>query len=198
MIIGSTSVKDYEMDEAKKLEADDIYYARSIPRRSLLSYNMITFHNIGINEMLFSRGKKGGSLMELACGQASDLYRWLGGGFKFVLGIDIVKDNIYKANDGAYARMLKEFGKSFRTRGQEEMRFPDIVFAAGDCSLDIRSGEAGVDEESKKLLRLVMRKDNKRFDEFYKYVVGKGADKFDMITCLFAIHYFFEIGRAHV
>ena len=37
-----------------------------------------------------------------------------------------------------------------------------------------------------------MRKDNKRFDEFYKYVVGKGADKFDIITCLFAIHYFFE------
>ena len=192
MIIGSMNIKDYETDEAKKLEADDIYYARSIPRRSLLSYNMITFHNIGINEMLFSRGKKGGSLMELACGQASDLYRWLGAGFKFVLGIDIVKDNIYKANDGAYARMLKEFGKSFRTRGQEEMRFPDIVFAAGDCSLDIRSGEAGVDEESKKLLRQVMRKDNKRFDEFYKYVVGKGADKFDMITCLFAIHYFFE------
>jgi len=193
MITGRINMKDGEdLEEAKKLEADDIYYSRSIPRKTLLSYNMITFHNICINDMLFSKIKKGGSVLEMACGQASDLHRWLSAGLKFVLGIDIVKDNIYNAKNGAYSRVVKEYGRSFKQRGQEQIKFPDIAFAVGDCTLDIRTGEAGMDEESKKLLRMLMKKDNKRYEEHYKNIVGKGADKFDAITCLFAIHYFFE------
>jgi SAM-dependent methyltransferase len=193
MITGGIDMKDGEdLEEAKKLDADDIYYSRSIPRKTLLSYNMITFHNIGINDMLFTKVKKGGSVLEMACGQASDLHRWLSSGLKFVLGVDIVKDNIYNAKNGAYARVVREYSRSFKQRGQEQVKFPDIAFAVGDCTLDIRSGEAGMDEESKKLLKMIMKKDNKRYEEHYKNIVGKGADKFDAITCLFAIHYFFE------
>jgi hypothetical protein len=116
----------------------------------------------------------------------------LSSGLKFVLGVDIVKDNIYNAKNGAYARVVREYSRSFKQRGQEQVKFPDIAFAVGDCTLDIRSGEAGMDEESKKLLKMIMKKDNKRYEEHYKNIVGKGADKFDAITCLFAIHYFFE------
>ena len=193
MITGGIEMKEGEdLEEAKKLEADDIYYSRSIPRRTLLSYNMITFHNIGINDMLFTKIKKGGSVLEMACGQASDLHRWLSNGLSFVLGVDIVKDNIYNAKNGAYARVVREYGRSFKQRGQEQVKFPDIAFAVGDCTLDIRSGDAGMDEESKKLLRMIMKKDSKKYNEHYKNVIGRGADKFDAITCLFAIHYFFE------
>jgi len=193
MITGGVDMKEGEdLEEAKKLEADDIYYSRSIPRKTLLSYNMITFHNIGINDMLFTKMKKGGNVIEMACGQASDLHRWLNTGLRFVLGVDIVKDNIYNAKNGAYARVVREYGKSFRQRGQEQVKFPDIAFAVGDCTLDMRSGEAGMDDESKKLLKMIMKKDNKKYEEHYKYIVGRGADKFDAITCLFAIHYFFE------
>jgi len=193
MITGGIDMKEGDdLEEAKKLEADDIYYSRSIPRKTLLSYNMITFHNIGINDMLFTKMKKGGNVIEMACGQASDLHRWLNTGLRFVLGVDIVKDNIYNAKNGAYARVVREYGKSFRQRGQEQVKFPDIAFAVGDCTLDMRSGEAGMDEESKKLLKMIMKKDNKRYEEHYKNIVGRGADKFDAITCLFAIHYFFE------
>lgn len=193
MIMGGVDMKEGEdLEEAKKLEADDIYYSRSIPRKTLLSYNMITFHNIGINDMLFTKMKKGGNVIEMACGQASDLHRWLNTGLRFVLGVDIVKDNIYNAKNGAYARVVREYGKSFRQRGQEQVKFPDIAFAVGDCTLDMRSGEAGMDDESKRLLKMIMKKDNKKYEEHYKYIVGRGADKFDAITCLFAIHYFFE------
>jgi hypothetical protein len=193
MITGGISIKDGDdLEEAKKLEADDIYYSRSIPRKTLLSYNMITFHNIGINDMLFTKVKKGGNVLEMACGQASDLHRWISSGLKFVLGVDIVKDNIYNAKNGAYARVIREFGKSFRQRGQEQVKFPDIAFAVGDCTMNLRNGEAGMDEESKKLLKMIMNKDNKKYSEYYKNIVGRGAEKFDAITCLFAIHYFFE------
>jgi 2-polyprenyl-3-methyl-5-hydroxy-6-metoxy-1,4-benzoquinol methylase len=191
MIMGNAII-NADIMEGKTLEADDIYYARGIPRRYLLSYNMITFHNIGINERLYMRSKNKGSLLELACGQASDLSRWMNAGYKFVLGIDLSKDNIYKANDGAYARMLKEYNRFNRERRVEKGFFPNIAFVAGDCSGDIKTGDAGVDDESKELLRVIMNRNQEKIKSYYKHIASKGVEGFDVITCMFAIHYFFS------
>ena len=195
LIIGSTKLKMKDTDEdieGKALEADDIYYSRGIPRRSLLSFNMITFHNIGINEKLYLKSKNRENLLELACGQASDLSRWINANYKFVLGLDLAKDNIYKANDGAYARIIREFGKFNKNKGVEKGYFFNSAFAAADCTVDIKSGNAGVDNDSKELLKIIMNKQSKNIKPHYKYIAGKGADGFDTITCMFAIHYFFE------
>jgi len=195
LIVGATTLHDKDVSseiQGKSLEADDIYYTRGIPRRSLLSYNMITFHNIGINERLYMIPEKRNSLLELACGQASDLSRWLRGNYNFVFGIDYAKDNIYKANDGAYARMIKEFNRFNKERSKEKGFFPNIVFAAGDCALDIKSGASGVDDESKEVMRIVMNSNYKINKPHYKHIIGKGANKFDVVTCMFALHYFFE------
>jgi len=194
MIVGSAKLLIRDINEeiqGKELEADDVYYARGIPRRSLLSYNMISFHKTIINERLYSIPKNRNALLELACGQAGDMSRWISADYKFVLGIDFAKNNIYKANDGAYARVIKEYNRLMKTRGVEKSYFLNTAFAAGDCALDIRSGEAGVDEESKELLKLVMNNNNKNVKPHYKYIAGKGASKFDAVTCMFAIHYFF-------
>jgi 2-polyprenyl-3-methyl-5-hydroxy-6-metoxy-1,4-benzoquinol methylase len=192
MIMGNALINADNLLEGKPLEADDVYYSRGIPRRYLLSYNMLVFHNIGINEKLFMRSKNKGSLLELACGQASDLSRWLNSGYKFVLGVDLSKDNIYKANDGAYARMLKEYARFNKDRRVEKGFFPNIAFAAGDCGIDIRSGDAGVDEESKELLRIIMNPNQNKVKPYYKHIASKGAGGFDVITCMFAIHYLFS------
>jgi hypothetical protein len=198
IIIGSTQIKMRDIDEeiqGKELEADDIYYSRGIPRRSLLSYNMVSFHNLGIKESLYLKSKNRNSLLELACGQAGDMPRWINADFKFVLGVDFAKDNIYKANDGAYSRVVKEFAKFNKNKGIEKGYFFNSAFAAGDCSLDIRSGEAGVDDESRELLKIVMNISNKNMKAHYKYIAGKGANGFDAVTCMYAIHYFFESER---
>jgi 2-polyprenyl-3-methyl-5-hydroxy-6-metoxy-1,4-benzoquinol methylase len=195
MIVGATNIYDRDIDDdiqGKLLEADDVYYARGIPRKSLLSYNMITFHKTIINESLYKKPKHKNALLELACGQAGDMSRWISADYKFVLGIDFAKDNIYKANDGAYARVIKEFNRFNRVRSVEKGYFLNTAFAAGDCALDIRSGEAGVDEDSKELLKIVMNNNNKNVKPYYKYIAGKGALKFDAVTCMFAIHYFFK------
>jgi hypothetical protein len=177
--------------EGKVLEADDVYYSRGIPRRFLLSFNMITFHNVGVNEMLYSKAKQNGTLLELACGQGSDLARWISANFKFVLGLDLAKDNIYKANDGALARLLKEYSKFNKIKKTEKSYFPNIIFAAADCTKDIKSGDAGVDDDSKELIRIIMN-NTKNVKTQYKYIAGIGANQFDTISCLFAIHYFFQ------
>lgn len=191
MIMGNTIINADNLLEGKTLEADDVYYSRGIPRRYLLSYNMITFHNIGINEKLYLRSRNRGSLMELACGQASDLPRWLNSGYKFILGIDLSKDNIYKSNDGAYARVLKEYNRFNRDRKVEKGFFPNIAFVAGDCAGNIKTGDAGVDEDSKELLRTIMNPYQAKIKPYHKHIASKGAGGFDVITCMFAIHYFF-------
>jgi len=195
LIIGNTSLLDRDVSseiQGKSLDADDIYYARGIPRRSLLSYNMTTFHNIGIKEKLYLLPQKRNSLLELACGQAGDLSRWLKGNYNFIFGIDYAKDNIYKANDGAYARVLKEFNRFNKEKKDDKVFFPNIVLAAGDCALDIKSGASGVDDESKELMRVVMNSNVKINKSHYKYISGKGINKFDAVTCMYAVHYFFE------
>ena len=146
LIMGSARLLERDISseiQGKSLEADDIYYSRGIPRRSLLSYNMTTFHNIGIKEKLYLMPEKRNSLLELACGQAGDLSRWLKGRYNFIFGIDYAKDNIYKANDGAYARVLKEFNRFNKEKKDDKVFFPNIVLAAGDCGLDIKSGASG-------------------------------------------------------
>ncbi len=195
LIIGASKLLDRDVSseiQGKSLEADDIYYSRGIPRRSLLSYNMTTFHNLGIKDKLYLLPQKRSSLLELACGQAGDLSRWLKGNYNFIFGIDYAKDNIYKANDGAYARVLKEYSRFSKEKKDDKTFFPNIVFAAGDCSLDIKNGESGVDDDSKELMKLVMNTKYKTNKSHYKYIVGKGANKFDAVTCMYAIHYFFE------
>ena len=194
MIVGNAQLLSRDISEeiqGKELEADDIYYARGIPRRSLLSYNMISFHKIIINERLYTIPKNRNTLLELACGQAGDLSRWIKADYKFVLGIDFAKHNIYKANEGAYARVIKEFNYANKTKGGEKGYFLNTAFAAGDCAVDIRSGEAGVDDDSKQLLKIVMNNNNKNIKPYFKHIAGKGAGKFDAVTCMFAIHYFF-------
>ena len=195
LIIGSSRLLDRDISseiQGKTLEADDIYYSRGIPRRSLLSYDMMTFHNIGIKEKLYLLPKKRNSLLELACGQAGDLSRWLKGNYNFIFGIDYAKDNIYKANEGAYARVLKEYNKFNKEKKDEKTFFPNIVLAVGDCSLDIKSGTSGIDNESKELMKLVMNSNFKTNKQYYRHIVGKGINKFDVVTCMYAIHYFFE------
>jgi len=193
LIIGSKSLFDRDViNEVKELEADDVYYTRGIPRKSLLSYDMMTFHNLVINEMLYAKPKNKNSLLELACGQASSLSRWINEGYNFIFGIDYAKDNIYKPLEGSYARILNEYNKFLRDKKGEKVFFPNIAFAVGDCSLDIKTGVAGVDTESKELMKIVLNNNYKTNKSHYKYIIGRGANKFDVVTCMFAIHYFFE------
>jgi hypothetical protein len=69
-----------------------------------------------------------------------------------------------------------------------------MAFAVGDCTLDIKTGEAAIDPESKELLKLIMNPIQKRqnFEPYERALVGRCKDKFNVVSCLYAIHYFFE------
>lgn len=200
MITGNQPVFNKEVSDIpdeRLLDTDDIYYSRNIPRECLLSVHMLNFHNQGVKKQLYEKPAKKGTLLELCCGEAGDLNRWLDSGYSFILGVDLVKKNIYNPKSGCYARMLKRRGQYMRTIDPKETKkiyYPDMVFAAGDCSVPIKNGKAAAaigDKDSEDILKIVMNK-HSHVASHLKYVVGKGADGFDAISCMFAVHYFFE------
>jgi hypothetical protein len=196
MITGTSSgvVDVPDTLEERLLGTDDVYYKRDIPRMHMLSVHMLNFHNNAIKRKLYQRSKKRDSLMELACGMAGDMPRWRDCGYRFVLGVDLVRDNITKPREGAYARMLSQRRAVTNiVAGVEETIYPDTVFVVGDCAKPIHSGTAaeGVDEDSVKLLR-VMYRGNGHVENHMRHIVGRAAKGFSVVSCQFAIHYFFK------
>ena len=186
--------------DVTELNAEDIYYSRTIQNDARLSHHMLVFHNHGVKDLLYSKPPRKGSIVELACGQGGDLNRWIKNDYRFVLGVDLVKNNIYSPNHGAYARLLKERKRFFiNMKNNPNVRFPDMVFAVGDCSKSIVTGECAVneiperdDKDSYKVLKMVFGKGNKNNDTQFNRIVGKGVNGFDACSCMFGIHYFFK------
>ena len=197
-IIGNEVIVN-NMDIAE-LSATDIYYSRTLQNDARLSHQMLVFHNHGVKEMLYSKPVRKGSIVELACGQGGDLNRWIKNEYRFVLGVDLVKNNIYSPNHGAYSRLLRERKRFFiNMKNNPNVRFPDMVFAVGDCAKSIITGECAInddpaidDKESYNVLKMVFSKGNKNNDTQFNRIIGKGLNRFDVCSCMFGIHYFFK------
>jgi hypothetical protein len=184
--------------EERLLGIDDVYYARDIPRQFMLSVHMLDFHNQGIKKMLYSRipENRRDSLLELACGMAGDLPRWRDYGYRFIMGVDISRDNITNPRQGAYARMLKQKqGLKLVVDGVEQIIYPKTVFLIGDCAKKFETGEAaGEDMESKEMFRILYTTEGQEraAPHYMRNYIGIAANGFSLISCMFAVHYFFE------
>ena len=182
--------------DISELNSNDDYYSRTLQNEARLSHYLYVFHNHGIKDMLYSKPIKKRSIVELACGQAGDFSRWNVNGYSFVLGVDLVKNNIYNPKDGAYARLLKE-KKTHDGRMRTKNRH--YVFAVGDCCKPIKTGECAIsndptrdDKDSYHVLKLVFSGKNKKNETQFNNIIGKGKDGFDVCSCMFGIHYFFK------
>jgi len=204
MIVGNEEIKTINNEMIDNvLETDDIYYERNIPFNKI-SNSMLLFHML-IKSSLYNRPELfkpanrniniRGALLELACGQAGDLNNWKYSKYSFVLGLDLVKSNIYSSK-GSYAKLIKEHRKqlTYNNKTGKNFSLVDMAFAVGDCTLNIKTGEAAIDPESRELLKIVMNPVTKQqnLNTYERILAGKGKDKFNAISCMFAIHYFFE------
>jgi hypothetical protein len=91
--------------------------------------------------------------------------------------------------------MLKR-RKQYMTKveGAEKINYIDMVFVVGDCTANLKDGTAAAivnDPESEKILKLVLNK-QKSVQNHLKYIAAKGSNGFDAVSCMFAVHYFFQ------
>jgi hypothetical protein len=163
----------------------DVYYNKY---GKSLTKPLRDFHNLYVkNKLITGVARRGGTLIDLAVGKGGDIPKWITAKLKFVLGIDVSKDNIENRLDGACARYLN-YNKRFS-------HMPKALFINGNSKLHIRSGEALVSEKGKEIMNAVIGKGPKDKTKlgagvYNQYSIGK--DGFNVVSCQFAIHYFFE------
>ena len=135
-------------------------------------------------------GGEGKTLMDVACGVAGDLHNWLRADVRFVLGIDYAAKNIMDSKDSAYTRYM---GVAVERGGLDAI--PPMVFAIADSTKPLVDGTAGDNDQEKDILRSVFGK-VKPVGSVPAFVEEVGASRLkmgaDCISCMFAIHYFFE------
>ena len=165
---------------------DDVYYNRmkgETHTRSLRDY-----HNLVVKKHLIDTvAQPGNTLIDFAVGKAGDFPKWINSRLSFIYGIDFSRDNIENQINGACVRYLK--------KKSEYRNIPYTVFLHGDSSKNIRNGEAIFSERHKSINNAIFGegpKDKTALGNGIYNVYGKGHDGFQISSCQFAIHYFFE------
>lgn len=171
---------------------EDIYFSSTLDRYKYASLTMKNFHNEYIKKReLLLKMQKGSTVFDIACGKAGDLKKWIDAGFSKVMGIDVVRDNIENRKNGAYARTLEA-----RTKFGVSDKKAQFVYLTADASKKINTEyvENMDDEDDKYVAKVLMgiTRPSQIQDETMVKYSGFMKGGFDVISCQFAIHYFFE------
>lgn len=171
------------IEASKELSASDAYYVKDVDVSAKLPF--MYFHNQIVKWELYRsvapawadlrtterellkirqppRVRPEGFLLELASGRAADAYKWQDARFKTVVGLEYSEPNI----DLSYNRMNQVNGYK-----------PEYSFIWADCAKTIfPSYSAAMDGDARKRMTEVLPA---------KYMA-------DVVSCQFAIHYFFK------
>jgi hypothetical protein len=169
---------------------DDVYYNRRTTEST--TRGLRDFHNLYVKMRLINGpSNRKDTLIDFAVGKAGDLSKWRAAKLGFVFGVDISKDNIMNRQDGACARYLTEsskYGGIF-----------DALFLHGNSAQNIRSGAAFDGHKEKMIAHAIFGEGPKvRADlgaNVYK-AYGIAQEGFNISSCQFAVHYFFENVRS--
>jgi len=170
----------------EEISNDDVYY--NVITKSNIVRGLRDFHNLFVkNKLIKSVSKRGDTLIDFACGKGGDFPKWISAQLSFVFGIDLAKDNLENRVDGACARYLN-YRKDFRN-------MPYALFVNGNSSQNIASGAAMLNDRAIQTTKAVFGHGTKDASILGAGVArqwGKGADGFNIASCQFALHYFFE------
>jgi len=162
---------------------DDVYYNKF--SGSSKTRGLRDFHNLFVKKILItSVSRRNDILIDYACGKGGDFSKWIVAKLSFVFGIDVSKDNLENRLDGACARFLN-YRKKFK-------HVPYALFVNGDSSLNIRSGLAMKNDKAVQITKAVFGQGPKDLGKGVAKQYGKGEDGFQISSCQFALHYFFE------
>ena len=171
-------------------ENESVYYNRNQNTRK--SQALRDFHNLYVKHLLIRQiSNKKDTLIDYAVGSGGDLPKWVDSELSFVFGIDIMRDNIHNRIRGACARYLNQL--------KIKKNIPNCLFVNGNSGLNIRNGDAykqpfGTKKDSE-ISNAIFGNGPKDQDSLGKNVYkkyGAVSDGFNVSSCQFALHYFFE------
>lgn len=161
------------------------------PKKEYLTKPMRAFHNYLKYKLLriATDDVSNVSLMDLCSGKLSDMRKWKVNKVKFAVSIDNSAENIHNIVDGSSVKILKQSEKDSELRKLAH----NTMIIYGDCSKNISNGSAGLDLLNQYYLNILYGNQeisgvNTKLEKLW----GRAQQKFDIITCHFGIHNFFN------
>ena len=166
--------------------SEDVYY--NTPTGDMLTEPMKNFHNLYVKKLLIKNvSKQGDTLIDYACGKAGDLPKWIASRLSFVFGIDLSADNLENRINGACARFLNA--------KRDNKNMPYALFVNGNSANNIKNGNAMLNDKAVQITKAVFGigpKDPEKIGKGVSRNYGIGEEGFNISSCQFATHYFFE------
>lgn len=187
-------------DENLKISLSDIndesvYYNRKQQGKFVesLTVNLRNFHNWNVKSLLYESVIKPGNLViDYAVGQGGDINKWLKTRPKFVLGIDIARDNIHNNVSGVCARYLK-------LKSERKHIFNGLFIQGNSSKLIMReefadSEDKEEQETSKFVIQQIFSTKAKSdiHGTYLSSMYGVAKNRFDVGSIQFAMHYMFK------
>ena len=167
---------------------DETYYFNTDKRSKLNTKPLADFHSYIKKSIITKYSNKDDNLLDVSCGRGGDLNHWLDSNLNLVVGIDINRNNLENVNNGVCNRIMDI------QQDRKENLLKNILIIWGDSSKLISNGSAAKDDLNKFYLDVLYNSvelvdvESSKLKRFY----GIGSGGFNVISCQFAIHYFFE------
>lgn len=189
-------VAEFQLPTSKPMAKK--YYERKAPLVDQRKVEALhEFHNLYIKDTILysaiATNTPNPSLLDVAVGRGNDLHRWRRIGASFVLGVDATGECCLNRENGAYARLLNTMVRA-RTH-KAPLPIPPMFFVIGDSSRRLLDGSAGENQEEGDMLRAILGRVPPQgvvppaITKYGQSALSMGANA---ITCMYAIHYFFE------
>lgn len=127
-------------------------------------------------------------LLDLACGRGADINSWIRNGFDVVVGLDLLEDNLIGTEKtAAYARLAKVRDKLALSKKRYAFVPMDATKPVDDDAVDKIK-----DPALKRIAQTLWRSKGGKPDPRLAQYDGLAKKPFDVVSCQFAVHYFFE------
>ena len=124
------------------------------------------------------------NVMDLAVGEFGDMHKYVNMGVNHFVGLDINEHNLNNPKSGAATRMME-----FQNKNANYTKFADkMMLILGTATKNIESGDCAYDNINKYYLDVLYGRAKGNTSKLRK-MQGIGLDGFDLITCMYAIHY---------
>ena len=169
----------------------DVYYIKNKDRNKLPTKPLADFHSY-IKKNLISKVSKGAkNYLDLCAGKCGDMNHWIDLKLSNIVCIELNRDNIENKDNGGCNRILN----ALKDEVVNKNSLKNTMMIWGDASLPLDNGDAGTDDLNKYYLNVLYGNVEQSLVENSKlqrlYGIFKDT-RFDIVSCQFSIHYFFE------
>ena len=145
------------------------------------------FSNNFVKSYLIERGLTGyvkPKVLDLSIGKLGDMYNYAKAGVHTLIGLDISEDNINNPENGAATRLINLANTNAAIGKLSEK----TMLIVGTAVKNFANGECVRDNINKYYIDVLYGRAKGNTPKLKK-MEGVGLDKFDMVSCMYSIHY---------